>query len=162
MKMGKTMKFAIVMLFVVSLCACGNKEVETETESMETDIAVSDVTIQYEDNDTEQSSEDESEEVPFQVLIDKYSLEDGFKESDTVMIVTELTEWNYTVETDYGSITDKSRTSFVYKKPKGQYEDNIIISFVNKENAKVYKTVIPLYFMEPINEVTISFVPNAE
>ena len=32
MKMEKTLKFALVMLFMMSLCACGNKEVETETE----------------------------------------------------------------------------------------------------------------------------------
>ena len=161
MKMKKTLKLVAVMLLMLGLCACGgiDKEMETETETIGTDLVEPDVTTQYEDDDTERYSENGSE-VPFQVLIDKYSLEDGFKDSDTVTIVTELTEWNYTVETDYGSITDKSQISFVYNKPKGQYEDNIIISFVNKENAKEYRTVIPLLFMEPTNGVTIPFVPD--
>ena len=154
------MKFTVIVLLILGLCACGGKEVEKETDTIETDLTEPDVTIRYEDDDTERYSENESE-VPFQVLIDKYSLEDGLKDSDTVIIVTELTEWYYTVETDYGSITDKSQTSFVYKKPKDQNEDNIIISFVNKENAKEYRTVIPLFFMEPTNELTITFIPDA-
>ena len=160
MKIKKTLKFAVVMFFVVSLCACGNKEVETETEPMGTDIAVSDVTIPYEDSVTIRHDEDESEEVPFQVLIDKLALENGTKDSDIVAIITEMTDWKYTVDTDYGTITDKKQASFVYSRPKGECDDNIIISIINKENAKEYKTVIPLLFMEPTNEVNISFVPN--
>ena len=138
MKMKKTLEFAVITLFMMSLCACGNKEVETETELVGTDAA----------------------EIPFQVWVDKSALENGTKDSDIVAIITEMTDWKYTVDTDYGTISDKKRSSFVYNRPKGKCDDNIIISIVNKENAKEYKTVIPLYIMEPINEVTISFVPD--
>ena len=160
MKMKKTLKFALVTLFMMSLCACGNKEVETETELVGTDAAVSDVVTQYDNNVTMQYSKDEPEEIPFQVWVDKSALENGTKDSDIVAIITEMTDWKYTVETDYGKIINKGQTSFEYIRPEGQNEDNIIISVTNKENAKEYRTVIPLFFMEQTNEVTITFVPD--
>lgn len=160
--MKKTIKFTIAMFLMLCLCACGSKEAETETESIGTDVAVSDVEVsdgamQYDNNVTIQYSENEPEEVPFQVLIDKLALENGSKDSDIVTIITDLTEWDYTVNTDYGKITDKKQASFVYNRPEGKDDDTIIVSLTNKENAKEYKTVIPLLFIEPINEVTISY-----
>ena len=88
--------------------------------------------------------------------------ENGTKDSDIVAIITEMTDWKYTVETDYGKITNKGQTSFEYIKPKGQNEDNIIISVTNKENAKEYRTVISLFFIEPTGELTISFVSDGK
>lgn len=158
----KNSKIAVVMLLMLGLCACGSKEVEKETEPLGIDVAVSNGAMQYDNNVTLQYFEDEPEEVPFQVLIDKPALEKGSKDSDIVTIITELTEWDYTADTDYGKITDKDQTSFVYNRPEGKDDDTIIISLTNKDNAKEYKTVIPLHFTEPNNEVTISFNFNEE
>ena len=140
MKMKKTLKFALVMLFMMSLCACGNKAVETETESMGTDIAVSDVTIRY--------SEEKPEEVPFYVLLNKTAFQSESKNSDIITITTDLTDWDYTVIADYGEITNKEQSSFVYNKPEEQNGDNIFISFVDKTTDKEYSTLLPLTFVE--------------
>ena len=151
MKMKKTLKFTVVMLFMVSLCACGNKEVETETEPMGTDIAVSDVATQYDNYDnnvTMQYSKDEPEEIPFYVLLNKTAFQSESKNSDIITITTDLTDWDYTVIADYGEITNKEQSSFVYNKPEEQNGDNIFISFVDKTTDKEYSTLLPLTFVE--------------
>lgn len=79
--MKTTLKSAIAMFLMLSLCACGSKEVEAETEPIGTDIAVSDVAesdgaMQYDNNVTIQYFEEEPEEVPFQVLIDTEPIDD--------------------------------------------------------------------------------------
>lgn len=136
------------MLFMMSLCACGNKAVETETESMGTDIAVSDVTMQYDNDATIRYSEEEPEEVPFYVLLNKTAFQSESKNSDIITITTDLTDWDYTVIADYGEITNKEPSSFVYNKPEEQNGDNIFISFVDKTTDKEYSTLLPLTFVE--------------
>lgn len=148
MKMKKTLKFALVMLFMMSLYACGNKAVETETESMGTDIAVSDITMQYDNDVTIRYSEEEPEEVPFYVLLNKTAFQSESKNSDIITITTDLTDWDYTVIADYGEITNKEQSSFVYNKPEEQNGDNIFISFVDKTTDKEYSTLLPLTFVE--------------
>ena len=148
MKMKKTLKFALVMLFMMSLCACGNKAVETETKSMGTDIAVSDITMQYDNDVTIRYSEEEPEEVPFYVLLNKTAFQSESKNSDIITITTDLTDWDYTVIADYGEITNKEQSSFVYNKPEEQNGDNIFISFVDKTTDKEYSTLLPLTFVE--------------
>lgn len=92
------------------------------------------------------------EPFPFDVKIDKPSLELEKVDETRVFIFTELTEWSYTVQAEYGKISEKKVDSFVYTKPKDkdQKEDIITLDLIDGENNVHYKLVIPLsYIFDP-------------
>ena len=97
-------------------------------------------------------SEEARERTPFEVLIDKPSLESGKEKETTVIIVTDIKDWDYTVSSENGKISNKEENSFVYAVPKdeSEREDTITIQLSDNENGTSYEYTIPLIFANSI------------
>jgi len=63
------------------------------------------------------SEEDSYDTSPFMVLADTWSLELQQRNTITVLIVSEIDEWDYSVETVSGKISNKRSASFDYTRP---------------------------------------------
>lgn len=80
------------------------------------------------------------------VSMDKTSVESKQKETVTVDIITELKDWDYTVEAKNGKIQNKTAADFDYTCPDREKEDILTIHFYNDETGEVYEYSIPLIF----------------
>lgn len=71
------------------------------------------------------------------------------------MIITELADWSFTVESKNGKIKNIASNSFDYYRPKDEdiKEDTITIKFMDNENYKEYEYTIPLVYVS-ITETT--------
>ena len=85
-------------------------------------------------------------------MIDKPSLESGKEKETTVIIVTDIKDWDYTVSSENGKISNKEENSFVYAVPKdeSEREDTITIQLSDNENGTSYEYTIPLIFANSI------------
>lgn len=149
------MERTIIVIFFISfaLCGCNANDIrysseETITENFST-IIQEETNSEYDISTEEAASEENSlYSIPFFVAIDKAALETGLVNQTTVIIDTELTDWEYSVKADYGDILNLNKNSFDYIRPKDKkkYEDTVTIYFADKENKRTYKTIIPLNF----------------
>lgn len=80
--------------------------------------------------------------------IDKPALQNGREKETTVVITTEIEDWEYTASVVNGKISNYSSTSFTYTVPKDEEirEDTITILLSDYENGKQYEYSIPLIF----------------
>lgn len=129
----------VFMLLAITLTGCNN----AETSSNETNTS-----------ETAEISKEALERTPFEVLIDKPSLESGKENETTVIIVTDIEDWDYTVSSENGKISNKEANSFVYAVPKdkSEREDTITIQLSDNENGTSYEYTIPLIFSNNILE----------
>lgn len=132
----------------------GRNDSTLTTSCMETNkynISTEETTSNYQKVLTEKPTE-----FPFDVYIDKPSLELKKTKETRVFIDTELTDWNYSVQAKHGTISEKNSNSFVYTRPKDENHKNdvVTIELVDGENKIQYKYVIPLnYIFNPENIV---------
>ena len=108
----------VFMILVTMLTGCNNAKTSSNETINETNIS-----------ETAEISEEARERTPFEVLIDKPSLESGKEKETTVIIVTDIKDWDYTVSSENGKISNKEENSFVYAVPKdeSEREDTITI-----------------------------------
>lgn len=143
------MERTIIVIFFISFALCGCSANDIKYSSEETITENFSTVIQEETNsEYDISTEEAASEVPFLVVIDKEALETGLADQTTVIIDTELTDWEYSVKADYGDILNLNKSCFDYIRPKDnkKYEDTITVFFADKENKRTYKTIIPLNF----------------
>jgi hypothetical protein len=138
-KMKKTV--LVFMILVTMLTGCNNAKTSSNETINETNIS-----------ETAEISEEARERTPFEVLIDKPSLESGKEKETTVIIVTDIKDWDYTVSSENGKISNKEENSFVYAVPKdeSEREDTITIQLSDNENGTSYEYTIPLIFANSI------------
>ena len=131
----------VFMILVTMLTGCNNAKTSSNETINETNIS-----------ETAEISEEARERTPFEVLIDKPSLESGKEKETTVIIVTDIKDWDYTVSSENGKISNKEENSFVYAVPKaeGEREDTITIQSSDNENGTSYEYAIPLIFANSI------------
>ena len=131
----------VFMILVTMLTGCNNAKTSSNETINETNIS-----------ETAEISEEAIERTPFEVLIDKPSLESGKEKETTVIIVTDIKDWDYTVSSENGKITNKEENSFVYAVPKdeSEREDTITIQLSDNENGTSYEYTIPLIFANSI------------
>lgn len=143
--MKKLYLYSCALLLSLSLCSCRNISATShiETSSNEADTS-----------ETAEISEGPLDRTPFEVLIDKPSLESGKEKETTVIIVTDIEDWDYTVSSENGKISNKEANSFVYAVPKdeSEREDTITIQLSDNENGTSYEYTIPLIFPNIILE----------
>ena len=81
----------VFMILVTMLTGCNNAKTSSNETINETNIS-----------ETAEISEEARERTPFEVLIDKPSLESGKEKETTVIIVTDIKDWDYTVSSEIG------------------------------------------------------------
>ena len=96
--------------------------------------------------------EESYDTIPFTVIADTRSLELLQEDTITVLITSEVNDWDYSVETVSGKISNKRSASFDYTRPventQETQEDKITVKLMDKENGKSYEYVIPLLFIK--------------
>lgn len=138
-KMKKTV--LVFMSIITMLTGCNKVETSPNETINETNMS-----------ETTEISEEALDRIPFEVLIDKPSLESGKEKETTVIIVTDIEDWDYTVSSENGKISNKEENSFVYTVPKdeSEREDTITIQLSDNENRTSYEYTIPLIFANSI------------
>lgn len=143
--MKKVIMLIVTLILMTLSIGCSSAVTKTDDSA----------TIILDETDTTATNSENAETgPPFNVLIDKTILETRQSKQTTVLIDTELTNWSYTAQAEYGSITNVGEKSFDYSIPKDieQIEDTITIQFSDKENKRTYKCQIPLHFpVSPTN-----------
>ena len=131
----------VFMILVTMLTGCNKVETSSNETINETNMS-----------ETTEISEEALDRTPFEVLIDKPSLESGKEKETTVSIVTDIEDWDYTVSSENGKISNKEENSFVYAVPKdeSEREDTITIQLSDNENGTSYEYTIPLIFANSI------------
>ena len=101
---------------------------------------------------------DLSASTPFNVQIDKTSLEIRKEKEVTVIISTDLTEWSYSASAENGTVSNTQKNSFTYTIPKDETTrtDTILIQLSDYENGILYKYNIPLLFALTSETVSVS------
>lgn len=100
-------------------------------------------------NDSVISEADDNKIIsPFLVAIDKTAIETRKEKETTVFIVTELEDWDFTVSTQYGKISNIGKNSFDYIAPEDEeiLEDAITIFLTDKDSGISYNWNIPIMF----------------
>lgn len=133
----------VFMIFAIMLTGCNN----AETSSNET-------INEMNTSETADISGGALDRIPFEVLMDKSSLENGKEKETTVTIVTDIEDWDYTVSSENGKISSIEANSFVYTVPKdeNEREDTITIQLSDNDNGTSYEYTIPLIFPDIISE----------
>lgn len=94
--------------------------------------------------------EESYDTIPFTVIADTRSLELLQEDTITVLITSEVNDWDYSVETVSGKISNILPASFDYTRSindtQETQKDEITIKFMDKENGRNYEYVIPLLF----------------
>lgn len=100
--------------------------------------------------ETTETMEDSS---PFEVQIDKSTLENRKEKEATVIIFTEISDWSYTAYAKNGKVSNLSDSSFTYTVPQDEKikEDTITVLLSDNENDKKYEWSIPLVFLTLID-----------
>ena len=108
----------VFMILAIMLTGCSNAETSSNETINETNTS-----------ETVDISEGALDRIPFEVLMDKPSLENGKEKETTVTIVTDIEDWDYTVSSENGKISSIEANSFVYTVPKdeNEREDTITI-----------------------------------
>lgn len=140
------MYYLYIFLLGVAICltGCGNSVSKTDEITIVGDVSTeNDLETMVEEVNTE----DDFDSIPFSVLADLSSLKLSQVETTTISIVTEVTDWDYYVETENGKISNKLSASFDYTRSGEEIlKDTITIYFTDKEAGKSYKYTIPLFF----------------
>ena len=133
----------VFMILAIMLTGCSN----AETSSNET-------INEMNTSETADISGGALDRIPFEVLMDKSSLENGKEKETTVTIVTDIEDWDYTVSSENGKISSIEANSFVYTVPKdeNEREDTITIQLSDNDNGTSYEYTIPLIFPDIISE----------
>lgn len=153
------MKRKMVLLFCICLILTSCNTKHENFSSKEIVNEHDSIVMEEETSETESEgmviSEDNLNEIPFYVDIDKTALQAGLVSQVTATINTELSDWEYHVKADYGKIQNINKYTFDYIKPKDeqQYKDVLTVYFTDKENKRNYEAVIPLDFPFPWNTV---------
>lgn len=97
----------------------------------------------------------EFESLPFQVVVDKTSLETGQSEKVTCYVVSAVDDFSYSVFVENGKISNKHSSSFDYSKPGEGFTDTINIECTDKTTGREYSFSITLFFPDhtSINEL---------
>ena len=105
----------VFMILVTMLTGCNKVETSSNETINETNMS-----------ETTEISEEALDRTPFEVLIDKPSLESGKEKETTVSIVTDIEDWDYTVSSENGKISNKEENSlsmqFLKMKVKGRIQ----------------------------------------
>ena len=133
----------VFMILAITLTGCSNAETSSNETINETNTS-----------ETVDISEGALDRIPFEVLMDKPSLENGQEKETTVTIVTDIEDWDYTVSSENGKISSIEANSFVYTVPKdvNEREDTITIQLSDNDNGTSYEYTIPLIFPDIISE----------
>ncbi len=133
----------VFMILAIMLTGCNNAETSSNETINETNTS-----------ETAEISEEALDRIPFEVLMDKPSLENGQEKETTVIIVTDIEDWDYTVLSENGKISSIEANSFVYTVPKdeNEREDTITIQLSDNDNGTSYEYTIPLIFPDIISE----------
>ena len=133
----------VFMIFAIMLTGCSNAETSSNETINETNTS-----------ETAEVSEGALDRIPFEVLMDKSSLENGKEKETTVTIVTDIEDWDYTVLSENGKISSIEANSFVYTVPRdeNEREDTITIQLSDNDNGTSYEYTIPLIFSDIISE----------
>lgn len=118
------------LLFILCLMLSGCNMNSNEPEANRNEVSISPA----------------ADKIPFLVSMDKTSVESKQKDTVTVDIITELKDWDYTVEAKNGKIQNKTARAFDYTRPSREKEDILTIHFYNDETGEVYEYSIPLIF----------------
>lgn len=137
------------LLFSLMLCSCSNTPTTNNAETSDNETTNETDTLK-----TIEVSEDMPDTIPFEVVIDKASLESGKEEETTVLIETNIEDWEYMVSSENGKISNIESASFVYAIPKDEdeREDTIKIRLSDYENGVSYEYNIPLFFPNGVSE----------
>ena len=133
----------VFMILAIMLTGCNNAETSSNETINETNTS-----------ETAEISEEALDRIPFEVLMGKPSLENGQEKETTVIIVTDIEDWDYTVLSENGKISSIEAYSFVYTVPKdeNEREDTITIQLSDNDNGTSYEYTIPLIFPDIISE----------
>ena len=133
----------VFMILAITLTGCSNTETSSNETINETNTS-----------ETAEISEGALDRIPFEVLMDKPSLENGKEKETTVTIVTDIEDWDYTVSSENGKISSIEANSFVYTVPRdeNEREDTITIQLSDNDNGTSYEYTIPLIFSDIISE----------
>ena len=133
----------VFMILAIMLTGCSNEETSSNETINETNTS-----------ETAEVSEGALDRIPFEVLMDKSSLENGKEKETTVTIVTDIEDWDYTVSSENGKISSIEANSFVYTVPRdeNEREDTITIQLSDNDNGTSYEYTIPLIFSDIISE----------
>lgn len=133
----------VFMILAIMLTGCNNAETSFNETINETNTS-----------ETVDISEGALDRIPFEVLMDKPSIENGKEKETTVTIVTDIEDWDYTVSSENGKISSIEANSFVYTVPKdeNEREDTITIQLSDNDNGTSYEYTIPLIFPDIISE----------
>ena len=133
----------VFMILAITLTGCSNAETSSNETINETNTS-----------ETAEVSEGALDRIPFEVLMDKSSLENGKEKETTVTIVTDIEDWDYTVSSENGKISSIEANSFVYTVPRdeNEREDTITIQLSDNDNGTSYEYTIPLIFSDIISE----------
>ena len=104
-----------------------------------------------------ETMEDSSETLPFQVEIDKTSLQIRKEKEATATILTKLDKWGFTAQAKYGKISNIRKDSFDYIAPKDEEKlEDVIVIFLSDYNSGIrYECSIPIIF-SPTRDTVIS------
>ena len=132
----------VFMILAITLTGCSNTETSSNETINETNTS-----------ETAEVSEGALDRIPFEVLMDKSSLENGKEKETTVTIVTDIEDWDYTVLSENGKISSIEANSFVYTVPRdeNEREDTITIQLSDNDNGTSYEYTIPLIFSDIIS-----------
>ena len=133
----------VFMILAIMLTGCNNAETSSNETINETNTS-----------ETAEISEEALDRIPFEILMDKSSLENGKEKETTVTIVTDIEDWDYTVSSENGKISSIEANSFVYtvSKDENEREDTITIQLSDNDNGTSYEYTIPLIFPDIISE----------
>ena len=96
----------------------------------------------------EENSIDEFESLPFQVMVDKTSLETGRSEKVTCYVVSAVDDFSYSVCAEKGKIRNKNSLSFDYFKPEEELTDTVRLECTDKTTGRVYSFSIHFIFAD--------------
>lgn len=108
-----------------------------------------------------EAADDASISMPFEVQIDKTSLQIRKEKEVTVIITSNVEDWDFRVSAENGKISNIGKNSFTYTVPKDEdeREDTIAIQLTDYENGTLYKCRIPLIFSS--NSAVISSITES-
>ncbi|RHP57826.1 hypothetical protein DWZ16_10300 [Clostridium sp. AF29-8BH] len=154
----------MLMLCSMLLCACStnnttaNEKKEVVESAQESTIAsereTQSIETGSEELETVKVTEATEESLPFKVQIDKPALQNGREKETTVVITTEIEDWEYTASVVNGKISNYSSTSFTYTVPKDEEirEDTLTIYYPIMKMVNNTNTVFPLSFQKLLNK----------
>ena len=90
----------------------------------------------------------EFESLPFQVVVDKTSLETGQSEKVTCYVVSAVDDFSYSVFAENGKISNKYSSSFDYSRPREEFTDTINIECTDRTTGREYSFSITLFFLD--------------